>query len=328
MGDIVPVTGGGGSHAGEVVGLDANAAAARDYAHASRAASTRRLYATDWARFQDWCAARGVPPLPAAPELVALFIAAEADTGIAPPTITRRLAAIAWAHQLAGQVAPQRAPGGEVIREVMSGIRRSRGAPPARKAAADDGVLRDMLRAIEGDGLREVRARAVLAIGFAAALRRAELVAIRAEDVLRDADGVRLTIRRSKTDQEGRGEIVAIPNGERLRPVALLDAWLAAATVTDGFLFRRLDAAERVTDSPMSDRAVGRLVQASAAAAGYNPRRFGGHSLRAGFITSAARGGASIFKIQEVSRHRSVQVLAGYVRDAQLYRDHAGSGFL
>ena len=103
---------------------------------------------------------------------------------------------------------------------------------------------------------------------------------------------------------------------------------LAAARVADGFVFRRIGRAGQVTDEPMSDRAVARLVQAAAKAAGHDPALFGGHSLRAGFITSAARTGASIFKIQEISRHRSPQVLAGYVRDAQVYRDHAGSGFL
>ena len=122
--------------------------------------------------------------------------------------------------------------------------------------------------------------------------------------------------------------MVAIPNGDRLRPVAALDAWLAAARVAEGFVFRRIGRGGQVVDEPMSDRAVARLVQAAARAAGYDPALFGGHSLRAGFITSAARTGASIFKIQEISRHRSLQVLAGYVRDVQVYRDHAGSGFL
>ena len=98
--------------------------------------------------------------------------------------------------------------------------------------------------------------------------------------------------------------------------------------VAEGFVFRRIGRAGQVTREPMSDRAVARLVQAVARAAGYDPALFGGHLPRAGFITSAARACASIFKIQEISRHRSLQVFAGYVRDAQVYRDHAGSGFL
>jgi integrase len=269
-----------------------------------------------------------VQPLPADPGVVARFCADEAEAGRAPSTITRRLAAIGWAHKRAGHTPPQRADGSGAIAEVMAGIRRLRAAAPTQKAAADADVLRDMLRACTGEKLRAVRARAVLAIGFAGAFRRSELVALRVEDIRRDAEGIRVVIRRSKADQEGEGATVAIPHGDRLRPVAALDAWLAAARVAEGFVFRRIGRAGQVTDEPMSDRAVARLVQAVARAAGYDPALFGGHSLRAGFITSAARMGASIFKIQEISRHRSLQVLAGYVRDAQVYRDHAGSGFL
>ena len=322
MDDIVPAV------PGSIPAAAQEADAAHGYAAASRAASTRLIYDADWQRFQTWCAARSVLPLPADPGVVARFCAGEAAAGRAPSTITRRLAAIGWAHKRAGQTPPQRADGDGAIVEVMAGIRRSRAAPPVQKAAADADVLRDMRRACSGEKLRAVRARAALAIGFAGAFRRSELVALRVEDIRRDAEGIRVVIRRSKADQEGEGTIIAIPHGDRLRPVAALDAWLSAARVAKGFVFRRIGRAGQVTDEPMSDRAVARLVQAAAKAAGYDPMRYGGHSLRAGFITSAARTGASIFKIQEISRHRSLQVLAGYVRDAQVYRDHAGSGFL
>ncbi len=323
MDDIVPAAAGGIPGA-----LGQEADAVRGYAAASHAASTRLIYDADWKRFQTWCAACGERSLPADPVAVARFCAGEAEAGRAPSTITRRLAAIGWVHKLAGHTPPQHADGGGAIAEVMAGIRRSRAVPPAQKAAADADVLRDMLRACAGDRLRAVRARAVLAIGFAGAFRRSELVALRVEDIRRDAEGIRVVIRRSKADQEGEGAVVAIPHGDRLRPVAALNAWLAVSRVAEGYVFRRIRRAGQVTDEPMNDRAVARLVQAVAKAAGYDPALFGGHSLRAGFITSAARTGASIFKIQEISRHRSLQVLAGYVRDAQVYRDHAGSGFL
>ena len=177
MDDIVP-----GAEDGSPAALGQEADAARGYAAASRAASTRLIYDADWHRFQTWCAARGEPPLPADPVAVAQFCAGEAEAGRAPSTITRRLAAIGWAHKLAGHTPPQRADGGGAIAEVMAGIRRSRAAPPAQKAAADADVLRDMLRACSGEKLRAVRARAVLAIGFAGAFRRSELVALRVED--------------------------------------------------------------------------------------------------------------------------------------------------
>ena len=308
----------------------AEIATARRYADASRAASTQRAYASDWRRFSAWCFARQLETLPADPHVVAVFLSAEAEAGSAPLTVGRRLAAIGWMHRRAGLQPPQAREGAAAILEVMAGIRRSHGIAPVRKHAADADVLRDVLRAIAGDDLRSVRDRALLAFGMAGAFRRSELVALRLADIERVPEGLRVTIRRSKTDQDGAGATIAIPEGRRLRPKALLDIWLERSGISDGFLFRRLTAgpAGVVTPSPMSDRAVARLVQLRVAQASYVAADFAGHSLRAGFLTAAARAGASVFKMREVSRHKSMQVLADYVRDAELFRDHAGEGFL
>jgi len=323
----------------------AELAMARRYADASRAPTTQRAYASDWRRFSAWCFARGLQTLPADPRVVAVFLAAESAAGTAPPTVGRRLAAIGWMHRRAGFLPPQAREGAAAITEVLAGIRRSHGIAPARKHAADAEILRDILRCIPGDDLRSVRDRALLAFGMAGAFRRSELVALRLADLEWVKEGLRITIRRSKTDQESAGVTIAIPEGRRLRPKALLDAWIERAGIADGFLFRRLarsragaggsaagtgamSPTDVVTPDPMSDRAVARLVQARAAAAAYDPSDFAGHSLRAGFLTAAARSGAGIFKMREVSRHKSMQVLADYVRDAELFRDHAGEGFL
>ena len=302
--------------------------AARRYAAASRAAATQRAYASDWRRFSAWCLARGLDTLPADPRAVAVFLSAEADAGSAPLTVGRRLAAVGWMHRRAGLQPPQAREGAAAILEVMAGIRRSHGVAPVKKHAADADVLCNILRAMPGSDLRSVRDRALLAFGMAGAFRRSELVALRFTDLEWVEEGLRVSIRRSKTDQDGAGATVAIPEGRRLRPKALLEAWLEAAAITDGHLFRRLGAGAGVTALPMSDRAIARLVQARAAAAGYDPDRFAGHSLRAGFLTAAARAGASVFKMREVSRHKSMQVLADYVRDAELFQNHAGEGFL
>lgn len=301
-------------------------AAARGYADAARAAATRRAYAADWGIFATWCTQRGLPALPADPRAVAVFLAAEAGRGRAPATVGRRLAAIGDAHRRHGQAPPQARDDG-TLRDVLAGIRRRHGRPPARKHAADADVLRDLLRAIPGDDLRSVRDRALLAFGMAGAFRRSELVALRVEQLAREPRGLHVRFGRSKTDQEGMGAVIAVPDGPRIGPVRLLESWLARAGIAEGYVFRRLRAGA-ATDQPMSDRAVARLVQAGAAAAGYDPRLFGGHSLRAGFVTAGARAGASVFKLKEVSRHKSTDVLAGYVRDARIFEGHAGEGFL
>lgn len=156
-----------------------------------------------------------------------------------------------------------------------------------------------------------------------------ELVALDVADLAWEKQGLRVTIRRSKTDQEGAGAVVAVPDGRKLRPLAHLRAWLDAAGISEGPVFRPLwKGGQQVRDARLSDHAVARIVQARAAAAGLDPARFAGHSLRAGFVTEAARRGAGVWKIREVSRHTSLQVLAGYVRNARLFEDHAGETFL
>ncbi len=302
---------------------------ARSYAEASRAASTLLAYAADWKSFTAWCRERQLAYLPADPRIVAVFLSAEAARGCAPPTVNRRLAAIGYAHRRAGLPPPQKTEGAAAIIEVLAGIRRSRTAAPGKKSAADADVTWTLLHFIRGDRLRDHRDRALIALGMAAALRRSELVALRVEDLRRVMEGLRIRIARSKTDQEGDGQVVAVPNGKRIRPVALVDAWLQAAGIADGFVFRRfVSKADRLSDQPMDDAGVALVVKRRAAAAGLAPAEFSGHSLRSGFLTAAAQAGASIWKMQEVSRHRSVQVLSGYVRSAELFDDHAGADFL
>lgn len=309
--------------------LDGEIAQARTYADASRAPSTRRAYEADWTAFAAWCAARDLVHLPADPRAVAVFLSAEAARGCAPPTVNRKLAAIGWAHRRAGLQPPQKNAGAAAIVEVLAGIRRSRISAPDKKSAADADVTWTLLHHIKGDRLRDQRDRALIALGMAAALRRSELVALRVEDLERVTEGLRIRITRSKTDQEGAGQVVAVPNGKRLRPVALVEAWMEAAGITTGFVFRRfVSKADRLSDAPMDDAGVALVVKLRAAAAGLTAAEFSGHSLRSGFLTAAARAGASIWKMQEVSRHKSVQVLSGYVRSAELFDNHAGDEFL
>jgi len=170
--------------------------------------------------------------------------------------------------------------------------------------------------------------RAILALGLAAALRRSELVALELRDVGWVNEGLRLTVRVSKTDQDGEGQVIAVPSGRKLRPVERLKAWLAVRGTSAGPLFTRIDPQGRRTDQPMSDRSVARLIQKYAARAGLDPGTVAGHSLRAGFLTEASRSGATLAKMQEVSRHKKVEVLLGYVRSAELFEDHAGKEFL
>ncbi|WP_065847652.1 site-specific integrase [Sphingobium sp. Ndbn-10] len=304
-------------------------AAARSYRAQAKAANTLRAYLSDWSQFEGWCWERNLDSLPARPEAVATYLAALALAGKADSTIGRHLAAIGWKHRQAGLVAPTLRDERMVIADTLAGIRREqRARPSARKAALTAKDLAAMIAVAEGEGTRSIRDRAILALGLAAALRRSELVALERRDIEMVDKGLRLTLRHSKTDQEGEGQVIAVPSGKTLKPVERLKAWLEVRGSTAGPLFYRIEPQGRLTDKPMSDRSIARLIQKYAGRTDLDPETVAGHSLRAGFLTEASRSGATIAKMQEVSRHKKVEVLLGYVRSAELFDDHAGAEFL
>ncbi|WP_230771542.1 site-specific integrase [Sphingomonas sp. Leaf4] len=319
-----------------------------DYVARASAAATLRAYQSDWRLFCGWCDERGYQSLPATPAIVAAFLTLLAERGFVPQTpqrsrggraavakplgrstISRRLAAIVFAHRAAGIDPPSHQPDAARLDKAMRAIRRDkRDDPSSRKRPADGDVLRDMLRTIAGDDLRAYRNRALLAIGMAGAFRRSELVAITVARVSEDARGLLVRVPTSKTDQEGRGHSVAIPDGRRLEPVRHYRAWLDKAAIAHGPVFRKLTPQGRLTEHPMSAQGVALIVKAAAQAAGYPPALFSGHSLRAGFLTEAGRQNANLFKMREHSRHASIDMVAEYVRDHERFREHAGEGFL
>ncbi len=315
------------------VGLPAEAAAiVRSYQHASKADSTVRAYRSDVQVFQAWCARFGFRSLPASPEAVAGFLAHEAEAGRSASTIGRRLAAIRYGHKLAKATDPT---DDEDVRATMKGIRRRIGTAPNQKAAATVDVLQ-MLLARTTDTLTGKRDRALLALGFAGAFRRSELVALDVEDLREDPEGLRVMVRRSKVDQEGRGFEKAIPTGRYVQPVRLVREWLDAAGITSGPVFRPVSRSGRVRKSVnlgdiaprLTDRSVANILQAYCAAAGLDASTFGAHSLRAGYITTAAERGADLARIMDQSGHRDPRTVVGYIRRANAFKGHSGSGFL
>lgn len=304
-------------------------AAARSYRAQAKVANAIRAYTSDWAQFEGWCWERHLEPLPARHEAVATYLAALALAGKADSTIGRHLAAIGWKHRQEGLVSPVQRDERVVIADTLAGIRREqRARPSARKSAITARELAAMIAAAEGEGTRSIRDRAIMALGLAAALRRSELVMLEWRDVEMVDKGLKLTLRHSKTDQDGEGQVIAVPAGKTLKPVERLRAWLAVRGSSAGLLFTQIDPQGRVVESAMSDRSIARLIQKYAERVGLDPETIGGHSLRAGFLTEASRNGATIAKMQEVSRHKKVEVLLGYVRSAELFDDHAGAKFL
>jgi site-specific recombinase XerD len=302
-------------------------AAAKRYAKKSRADSTWRAYENDWRQFEAWCTKVSLPALPADPDTVAMFVASQAANGLNPSTLTRRLAAIRLVHLGAGHASPHNTI---KVTEVMRGIRRDWGQPPAKKAAALDEDIKKMADAVEPETNKGLRDRALLLFGFAGAFRRSELVALDTWNLEEREEGLRVTIEQSKTDQEAEGQAIAIVRQSESPycPVQALQDWLTVAGIERGALFRRMYRGDKVGQSRLSAQSVALVVKEYASRAGLDWERYAGHSLRSGFLTSAARNKANLFKMADQSRHRSLDVLRRYVRDEDMFADNAGDGLL
>ena len=295
---------------------------AHDYARQSKAHSTLRAYRSDWTHFTRWCDARGRAALPASAETVALYVTDLAATH-RPATLTRRLAAISVAHKAAGCETPTAsAP----VRAVLQGIRRVKGTAPTQKVAAVTADIRAMIGKLRLDTLGGLRDRALLLTGFAGGMRRGELAGLDVGDVEFVHEGATVTIRRSKSDQEGVGARVGLPYGSdpATCPVRALRAWLDAFRVAEGPLLRAVDRHGRLGEGRMSGQAVAEVIKRAAVSIGQDPARYGGHSLRAGMATAAAQAGATEAAIQRQGRWRSL-VVRRYVRHGSLYVDNAAA---
>jgi integrase len=297
---------------------------AEDYARNSKAENTRRGYTSDWGHFTAWCASAGLDSLPATPETVALYISGLAETH-KPTTIGRHLASIAGAHKARGYSSPASMQNGAVS-AVWQGIKRTHGTAQTQKAALLTPDLRAMVRTLT-DRLIGIRDRALLLVGFAGAFRRAELVGLNREDVEFSSDGLVVTLRRSKTDQDGQGRKVGLPYGSNPEtcPVRSLRAWVEASGIEAGPLFPSINRHRQVQPGRLSGTAVALIIKRHASAAGLDPARFAGHSLRAGLATAAAIAGASERAIMNQTGHRSAAMVRRYVREASLFRDNAAA---
>ncbi len=303
-------------------------AALRAEAGPPHAANTRRAYASDWADFLSWCDRYELVALPADALTVRRYLVALAREGRKVATIQRRLAAIADAHARQGYPSPTADP---AVRHELAALRRELGVAPQGKepVLADD--LRAMVAALPDDP-RGLRDRAMLLLGFAAALRRSELVGLDVGDVAFAKRGLVVTIRRSKSDQEGAGAKVAVaPGGDPAAcPVRATRRWLQAARLgATGPLFRPVHRAGKILDRRLNPEHVAQLVKRAAAAAGVAPtdldgvadtHGLAGHSLRAGLVTQAALDGVSDADIAATTRHKSRDMVARYTRIADPFR--------
>jgi site-specific recombinase XerD len=307
-------------------GLQTLAERAAQFLEAARASSTRRAYASDLSDFEAFRGAHRLACLPATPETVALYIT-HLTSRAAVSTIKRRLAAITYIHRQHGHQSPATTRMNFVVREVLAGITRTIGV--AQQSA--EPLLGDAIRLIVAgcpQSLLGTRDRALILLGFAAGSRRSELASIlEIRDLSFTEQGLCMRMRQSKTDQKKVGRTIAIPFGEHSEtcPVLAIRAWLRAAGITSGPVFRAVDRHGRVSACALSTRSVAKIVKRAAGRAGLDPVRISPHGLRAGMVTQAAINGAEERDIARVTGHRSVTVVRRYCRDADLYRNNASA---
>lgn len=290
-------------------------AKAADHAKRPQSKATARAYRADWAAFAGWCRALCIDSLPAGEPSLCVYLTHLAETH-AYASVARAYAAIRVQHEDAGEalgVLPK-------VRNVMANIGREKGKAQKKKKALEYHQLCEAADKLPGD-LRGKRNRAILLFGELFGGRRSEIAALNREDLEFNDQGVIVTLRRGKTDQAGKGRVVAIARRKTHCPVAAVEAWIAEAWIEEGALFRSVvggryaDAGER-GDEALTGETIARVVKAAAASLGLDPREYAGHSMRRGFVTTAAKQGASLDHIMSTTGHKSVEMVRGYIEDA------------
>lgn len=282
----------------------------REYVRASTSENSKRAYRSDLNHFIEW---GGV--IPSDVQLIAGYLVEHAEK-LSIATLQRRLVSLSKAHEAQGFENPVKS---EVVKATIKGIRRTHGKPQRQVAPITKERLIAMVETCE-DSLKGVRDKALLLIGFAGAFRRSELVALNVEDVEDVPEGLIITINQSKTDQEGKGRRVGIPYAKGdVCPVKELQKYLAQAKITGGSIYRPMASNTSLNETRLTATSVALIVKERAKHAGLNPDKFSGHSLRAGFATSAATAGVESWSIMAQTGHRSEVMLKRYIRDGKLF---------
>lgn len=307
------------SAAREINFTSASSLTVADYVRESLAENTRIAYLSDLEHFERWGG-----QIPAAPEMIAAYLAAHAGVHTVA-TLNRRLAALAKVHHSRGFSNPTSV---EVVKATLRGLKRIKGTAQRQATPLIKDDLFLVLEAM-GSRLKDIRDRALLLLGFAGGFRRSELIGLNCDDVVPVRQGLEVTLRRSKTDQSGAGRKIGIPHGRsRWCPVVALEQWRAASGITEGAIFRPVDRYNRVGQNRLSSEAVCQVVRDRVQIAGIERKSYSGHSLRAGLATSAAQAGVSSWKIRQQTGHASEATLARYIRDGELFLDNAAGALL
>ena len=290
----------------------------------SKANNTLRAYKSDFKDFGTFCSKHGLSSLPTEPKIVSLYLT-HLSKNSKFSTLRRRLVSISMVHKLRGHYLDTKHP---IIIENLMGIRRIKGSIQKGKKPILINHLKLIINSINeknSNEAKQFRDRAIILIGFGGGFRRTELVSIDYEDLEFVPEGLKITLRKSKTDQFGEGMIKGLPyfDDKKYCPVINLRKWLETSKIKSGPIFRRFSKGSNLTDKRLTDQSVVLLIKEYLGLAGIENKNFAGHSLRSGFATVAADSGADERSIMAMTGHKTTQMVRRYIKEANLFKNNA-----
>jgi len=291
----------------------------------SKANNTIRAYRSDFQDFSLFCVQNGFKSLPSDPKIVSLYLTQLSSKDIKISTIKRRLVSIGVIHKIKGHYLDTKHP---LIIENLMGIKRRKGSNQKGKKPLLINNLKNIINVIDNqdrDNIKIFRDRTIILIGFAGGFRRNEIVSLDYEDLDFVKEGLKISIKRSKTDQFGEGLVKGLPyfDNSEYCPVVSTKNWIEISKIKSGPLFRRLRKGSNLSEHRLTDQTVALLVKKYLNLAGIESKNYSGHSLRSGFATSAAEAGAEERSIMAMTGHKSTEMVRRYIKEANLFKNNA-----
>ena len=291
----------------------------------SKANNTVRAYKSDFNDFGLFCAQNGFKSLPSEPKIVSLYLTHLSTRDIKMSTLKRRLVSIGVIHKLKGYYLDTKHP---IIIENIMGIKRRKGSFQKGKKPLLINNLKLIINVIDEyneEDIKKLRDRSIILMGFSGGFRRNEIVSLDYEDLDFVNEGLKINLKRSKTDQFGEGSVKGLPyfDNSVYCPVLSLKNWIEISNIDSGPLFRRFSKGSKLSNNRLTDQTVAILIKKYLQLAGIDNRNYSGHSLRSGFATSAAESGAEERSIMAMTGHKSTEMVRRYIKEANLFKNNA-----
>jgi len=291
----------------------------------SKAVNTVRAYKSDFNDFGLFCVQNGFKSLPSEPKIVSLYLTYLSTKDAKMSTLKRRLVSIGVIHRLKGHYLDTKHP--SIIENIM-GIKRRKGSIQKSKKPLLINHLKQLIDVIDeqnNEEIKKLRDRSIILVGFSGGFRRNEIVSLDYDDLDFVEEGLKIQIRRSKTDQFGEGSVKALPyfDSSKYCPVISLKNWIEISKIESGPLFRRFVKGSKLSKNRLTDQTVALLIKEYLMLAGIDSKNYSGHSLRSGFATSAAESGAEERSIMAMTGHKSSEMVRRYIKEANLFKNNA-----